>query len=377
MITYANQAVQARITHPALLLGAGVGLIVDVYYFALRSPHSMPEVAAFVVYALLCMAIPWFPRVAGCGMIVWYLLCAILPPLDAGFMLAGICVAFATVFAFMNTPVDLILIGTSMLTLYLTSTVDTAIAMTIMHAVSALAGYTIKRHMDAVRQREQLADARRTVAVMSRDMALATRLHDTVTNDLSYVITVASTRNLDTIDREERRTLDAIIERSQHAFAKTHEVIDVLSGKAREPDPSHTPVSLRRELEAVARVAQDRLRLLGLAGNVTVTGADAPEPIRPDVHEEIMGLVSEVFANLRRHCAPPADYTVIIRVQNDAFTLTALNTMSPKSTATSPTSGKGLLLHQSIIESIGGELTFHADHGSWTLRAQLPFAPPS
>ena len=373
MIARACRMMRVDIMHPVLALGAGIGLFVDTYYLVDQTTHSVSEMFLFVVYALLCAAIPWIPKTAGCGVIVWYLLCAAIPSTDAGSMLAGVCVAFATVFAFMSTPVDLMLLGISVLTLYLTSTADTTIAMVIVQTSSALADYASKRHMDANRQREQLAEARRKVAAMSRDMTLATRLHDTVTNDLSSIITIASTRILDSTDTQDRRTLNAISDRSQHAFAKTHEVIDVLSGKEWD-STAQTVISLKRELELTARKAETQLRRLGLIGNVLVVTSHATTRISRDVYVEITGLMSEVFANLRRHCGPHTDYTVIIDVGERSMTLTAMNTLNAKPAPVSPSSGKGLTLHRTIIEAMGGELTFGADPDTWTLRAAIPLA---
>lgn len=372
MIGHELSVVRARVSHPALVLGAVIGLIVDSYYF-IGGYHYAIDIMVFVVYALLCAAIPWFPRVAGCSVIMWYLLCVIFPQLNAGFMLAGICIAFATVFAFMNTPVDLALIGICALTLYLTSQADAAIATIILQVVSGLAGYTSKRHMDAVRQRVELAEAHRRVAAMSRDMALATRLHDTVTNDLSYVITVASTGLMDAEDAAHRQTLNAVIERSQDAFAKTHEIIDVLSNPEQRQDPQYPTYTLRKELESGAEMEKGRLQRLGLFGSCTVHGVDTSLQIQPDIHEEIIGLASETFANLRRHCTPPSDYIVIMDIQDHTFTLTSMNTMNGSTTPRLQTSGKGLRMHRDIIASIGGKLTFAPDHGTWTLHAEIPF----
>ena len=375
MIKHIFGVICEKIKHPVLLLSVVTAAIVDTYYAFLRGYDATPDIMAFMVYTGLCLAIPIFPRFAGCTVIVWFLLCTILPQLDTGPMLIGVCVAFATVFALLNAPTGLILIGISITELCVSSNVDAAVAMMIVQAMSALLGYISKRHLVFVRQREELIAAKQTVSVLSRDLAIAAHLHDTVTNDLSYVITIAATRGYDAIDEEETRTLDMIIERSQDAFAKTHEVIDQLTvAKPFREAPVFT-ISLKQELESETQKEKIRLNQLGLTGDVIVNGRDSCPVLSSQIHAEITGLVSEIFANLRRHCAPSADYTVIINIRDNTFILTAMNTLNDKTMSVSRTSGKGLRLHQSIITSIGGKLTFYDDHGTWTTHAVIPLSP--
>lgn len=372
MIRRASRSFRKQIDHPVLLLAAVTAVVIDTYYMHIRDSPTPSDLLAFMMYVGLILMIPFFPRLSGCGVIVWYLLCTILPQLDAGSMLVGVCLAFATVFALLDTPIALILIGGSILELYLSSNADTAVAMVIVQTVSALSGYISKRHMDSIRQREELASAQHTVSTLSRDMAIAARLHDTVTNDLSYVITVATTRSLDSVSEEELRTLNAIAERSQDAFAKTHEVIDVLTVRDHRRNPANSTLALQQELKSIANTEETRLSKLGLIGNTTVNDGSFSTTIARQLHQEITGLVYEVYANLRRHCVPPADYTVIMNIQDSTFTLTAMNTLSEKTMPISQTSGKGLRLHQDIIKSIGGELTFQKDHDTWTIHAVIP-----
>lgn len=365
--------VRRRLPHPVLTFGIVAGLAVDSYYYFLHYPSdSNQAVLAFAVYIALCMAVPWFPRAASIAVIVWYLCCAVLPATNAGAMLTGTCVAIAAVFAFMNTAICLALISSCALVLYLTTDTDTMIAIMIFQTFAALTGYTCKRHADSIRQREQLAEAQRTVAALSRDMALAAQLHDTVTNDLSYIITVASTERLDAKSAVHKAILDSVINRSQDAFAKTHEVIDVLSGSKHRDVSAATECRLKAELESIMDAGQRRLRRLGFTGSCIVRGSDGSMHVLPDVHTEIRGLLLEIFANLRRHCNPPTDYTVAVDIQHEVCTFTTMNTVNRTRLPKAQSSGRGLHLHQTIIESIGGKLDFAVDGDIWTLHAVIP-----
>jgi DNA-binding NarL/FixJ family response regulator len=94
-------------------------------------------------------------------------------------------------------------------------------------------------------------------------------------------------------------------------------------------------------------------------------GQDGPVIVTEAVHSEIKGIVTETFANLRRHCAPPTDYSIRVAIGDNSFNLIEMNTLSiHEQLHDQPLlqpSGKGLQLHCHIIESLGGSLAASQD----------------
>ena len=373
-----SSSIRMRIAHPVLVTAVSIALAFDTFFFVFYGHHDPANIAVFVACAFTCAMIPWFPRIAGCSIVVFYMLLIPMPYQVGESMLAGFIVGFAVIFAYMNVGIALALLCASIAMLSLTSSVNVTVTMTATFTTSALAGYASKRQMEMAKEREALAEAKRESDTMLRNMEVASRLHDTVTNDLSYIIMVASTRALSTQDATEQQTLSDIIDRSQDAFAKAHEIIEVLSGVGRKQVASSQAVELRRELEAIANAEQMRLGQLGLTGTTTFSGIDTPVRVEQRNLEEIRGLFTEAFTNLRKHCTPPADYTIIADIHSDALTLTTMNSLNPSthSSVPSPATGRGLVMHREIIESLGGTLKFANDQDTWTLHAEIPYTTP-
>ncbi|MBT1173398.1 hypothetical protein JS528_08570 [Bifidobacterium sp. MA2] len=313
--------------------------------------------------------------------------------------------------------------------------------MILLFAVLMLIGFAIRlafARADADRRDAELARERDHAAQLRRDALLASHLHDGLTNDLSYVTTVAHTELASTSNEHLREVWRNVIAQTDDAFAKAHEVIDILRADGGEDDAEtaaggtgaigggHTPGDDHRDghrfsekLHDAVADGQRLLSTLGYHGSAIVTD-DASKldgvSIPPDTVDETLRLITELFANIRRHCDPSEDYAILIGLEPEprsrphttadrniadgvrtaagiggdtgdaagsghgtpatryhALVITQMNTMDRSADHHTPgESGKGLALHHEALALLGGTLTTSTEDGIWILHATLP-----
>jgi hypothetical protein len=362
---------KSHLSHPLLLLCSGIGVIVDSYYFWIEDKHSLQNIIVFTIYLALCAAIPFWPKTI-CGVtLAWYLISAVSSISEIDAMLVGTWLCLAIAFAFLHISIALCMLCVSVVTLLFITPTNAVIAIVIFQVCASLAGYACKLHISSIEQHRQLELAQNTIHVLTLERMLATRLHDTVTNDLSTIVTVASTRLIDASNESEKRPLEDIIARSQHAFVKAHEIIDILRDENRTDNSEQSLCELKQEITVIFDSEHKRLQDLNLVGTCTIRGYDGPLLVDDAVHAEIEGIVTEAFANLRRHCSPPTDYSIYAEIRRDMFNLVEMNALNMGIQPLQP-SGKGLQLHRHTIESFGGKLVALQDQQTWILRVEIP-----
>lgn len=282
-------------------------------------------------------------------------------------------------------------------TLALELLVATIIGLAIRHSYERTALQRMRTNLELERERS---------AQLRRDTALATRLHDSLTGNLSAVMMLAINEQEQAQDEDRRASWQQVADRMDESLGIAHEVIDILSGaraKAGDDDSGAdgsvaadvdgdatatagddradrpmTASELCRRLDALLSRRRAELDALGIHGQISVTGAATPADsgaeISADAAREALGLVGELYTNIRRHCAAGEDYACEVSIAGGAITVTQMNTQNRSTghTTIAP-SGRGLRLHRATIERLGG--TLHAGpepDGTWLLRAVIP-----
>lgn len=270
----------------------------------------------------------------------------------------------------------------------------------------------IQRRMQVRVQAAQLQVEKQRAQQLERNVRLASQMHDGLTNDLSFIATIAyshilqerslaaseetgqentaislsspsspsslpSSQSSPSLGNSQTVTSSSdwqhVYDEAQDALDKAHFAIDRLRGK---PEPLDEVADARGLLQqAVPRIAnreKAKLDALGFAGTVDVELAGIPDALSAQVRQEVIQLVTEAFANIRRHASVDGTYSVSLLFAPDcqALKIVAMNTLSSQSRGGK--SGRGLQLHQHIIEQLGGSLETSVDDDVWIVRATIP-----
>ncbi|OZG62018.1 hypothetical protein BLEM_1136 [Bifidobacterium lemurum] len=238
---------------------------------------------------------------------------------------------------------------------------------------AVILGYSFSSNATA---NARLAREEAMLGRITREQEIAHMIHDSVANDMS-TIAMLTWRAKGVED--DTQILDAIYERSHHALNRVHEVIDILNGK-RELDPPRPAAEAPALDVAIENLMdeQDRLlHMLGFVGSSHIEG-DLHADVETDdsLRETVMALLEESYANIVRHC-PPVEggdgYGVAVDLDGDVIRITATNPISRKpAVLRGIRHGRGLSLHRTAVESLGGMLATGVQDGVWILNARIP-----
>lgn len=246
-------------------------------------------------------------------------------------------------------------------------------------AAVAAAGLGLAARRARVRKRDDDRTERllRQIELFRHGDQLAIAMHDTLSNDLTFIASVARRHRSDS-DPAMRRDWQAVYQRSQQAFAQTHGIIDFLAGNAgSDGTKGHASTPYERMCSVVGQ-ARDGLAALGYGGEATVEGVVAT--IDPDAECEAESLIREIGTNISRHVTPDAHaYELYVTLTADAVTIRELNDIPSAGHAPRLTdaerSGRGLTMHRARIAQLGGVLRTRADDGMWMTFARIPCQP--
>lgn len=272
---------------------------------------------------------------------------------------------------------------------------DELVVLALNIVVAALAGLVIRFAVQTQEGRAQAAElrlARSEADRLNRDILLAGQMHDNLTNDLTTILTLAYAHTHGP-ENDPSGDWKRVSQSADHALATAHNAIDVLRGHGEnmasfacqsnvfssfDPEISDEDNSdLCGVLEDAARKAAEELNDLGFPGSVNIDRASLPSSVDPAVHDEVVRLVREICANVRRHGSKDGDWSLRISADPEEKTLiiVGMNTVDGNRPVIGR-SGRGLELHARTIARLGGRLTTHLDDGIWTIRAVIPYQKP-
>lgn len=252
-----------------------------------------------------------------------------------------------------------------------------AIGIILTSAVLIGAGLAARRfRMNDVdnNERERLL---RQITLFRRSNQLAIMMHDTLSNDLTFIAMLAR-RHQDDTNPDARRDWWNVFERSQRAFAQTHEIIALLAGDPCAPHGSDgTPYE---RIQVAIDQTSHELAALGYHGETVCDGV--PCAVSPEAEHEALSLIRELGTNIVRHAAPGDDvYSLWVTLNADDIVIRQTNDI-PTSKQVPPLteaerSGRGLAMHRDRITRLGGILRARREDGLWLVFASIPCHPIS
>ena len=192
-----------------------------------------------IPYILLCGALPFRPKTAGLLLIVYWWILVWLPTGSASDLLFSSCLVWGVLSFLLSPWMTLLAQSCNVLLLSLTVLRDTSepravIAVLVMQIAATVAGYALRRHRldDTAReQRLRLRTTQERIAILERNMRLARRLHDDLTNNLASIGMLCEAHLLSCSDPDERLLLTSIRDKTRESVSCAHEVIDILRGQ--------------------------------------------------------------------------------------------------------------------------------------------------
>ena len=220
----------------------------------------------------------------------------------------------------------------------------------------------------------ELLQAKRENEMLKRENILASRTHDTVSSALSSIALFAE-QERDCAERESESSKWATVnETALKALDNLHQVIDMLGTSDTAPSQDISSVnaepiaSLGSPLKHMAEQEDHRLHVLGFPGSTEITGDYAGNG--GEAGEEVVGLLTELYANVGDHAASECRYHITIALEETHVVVEQTNSVANHDHK--PPSGRGLKLHRATIQQLGGDLSYNSDDGQFRLIARIP-----
>ncbi|NMM93413.1 MULTISPECIES: histidine kinase [Bifidobacterium] len=215
----------------------------------------------------------------------------------------------------------------------------------------------------------------------------ARNLHDTISNDLAYLILRidhTETSGMPAGEHEYRRQLRELRDAADRAMTHTHAVIDSLETQPEQhsplepsesqdgtpaPIPSDDPVTVQQaELQSLIDDEETKLESLGFTGDNLL--GEFHHPLSPGMMRLLTGLLTELYANIAKHADPAEWYAVSIGFDTEELHISVSDTTSEHDGKLG--SGSGLNRYRTIIEKAGGSFTIRTEQRHWQLDAAIP-----
>ena len=227
-------------------------------------------------------------------------------------------------------------------------TASAALTASVLLVLLGIALRWRKRVVNQENENEQMESA---LADLRHGNQLAIELHDTLSNDLTYISTIAR-NNLAAPAGIDGGDWQRVLDRSQRAFAEVHGIIDFLT------EQSGMDAGFRDESLPV--------------------GGTGTSVVDPEAAAEALSLMTEIGTNIRRH-APAGDdsYLLFVTLSPEWIEIRETNDIRDDADAQSglsaqERSGRGLAMHRTRVQELGGELTTRSDDGTWMIYVRIP-----
>lgn len=213
----------------------------------------------------------------------------------------------------------------------------------------------------------------------------ARHLHDTISNDLAYMILRIdqASRSDCPADREQyQRQLTDLRAIAETALDHTHQVIRQLE-RTDKPDDRSRIVKTNNDDKTDRKIEQQRERLDGIIqsqrrrlGGLGFQGDDIlgtfDHPLADDILDLLEGLLNELYANIAKHAAPHEWYAVTISFDRRHVIISASDVL--KDEAVRLGLGSGLKRYRTVIESMSGTFDITDDSDNWNANITIPLS---
>ncbi|NMM97490.1 histidine kinase [Bifidobacterium olomucense] len=217
----------------------------------------------------------------------------------------------------------------------------------------------------------------------------ARSLHDTISNDLAYLILRidhAETNGMPNSEHEYRRQLRELRDAADRAMIHTHAVIDSLEEHSEQQSQSSQPSEPRStttlplepavdhaavqqaELQSLIDDEEAKLESLGFTGDNLL--GELRHPLSPGMMRLLTGLLTELYTNIAKHADPSEWYAVSISFDAEEIRISVSDTIAEHDGKLGL--GSGLARYRTIIEKAGGSFTIHTEQRHWQLDATIP-----
>lgn len=319
-------------------------------------------------------------------------------------------------------------------------TASAALTASVLLVLLGIALRWRKRVVNQENENEQMESA---LADLRHGNQLAIELHDTLSNDLTYISTIAR-NNLAAPAGIDGGDWQRVLDRSQRAFAEVHGIIDFLteqsgmdagfrdeslpvggtgtsevataesgqvdsptkeSALARDPvgagscpaianevvdnavpenaggddrtqSTAGMPQSFVTRVKAQITDTEEFLEAQGYRGTAAVNGIAMV--VDPEAAAEALSLMTEIGTNIRRHAPAGADsYLLFVTLSPEWIEIRETNDIRDDADAQNglsaqERSGRGLAIHRTHVQELGGELTTRSDDGTWMIYVRIP-----
>ncbi|NMM92847.1 hypothetical protein [Bifidobacterium oedipodis] len=227
----------------------------------------------------------------------------------------------------------------------------------------------------AINNQKQLLVAEEKERYRSRQLEMLHVLHDSVANDLVYVVTRCRSLNLNNQDN----LLDDICVTLEHCLSELRQRVIIperqhlesqeINDTRIESEVSHNEVY---DIKKCMSVIGGHLSELGFIGEPQCLG-----PLRllsNDVAHVIVNCINELSSNIAKH-GVKGEYILTVVVEDSATIIISSNKCSPESKdalSSSFSSGAGLMLLEQMIHDINGSMSYGKQDGEWVTYITIP-----
>ena len=241
-------------------------------------------------------------------------------------------------------------------------------------AVAWFAGERIRlRHREVTELRERALRAERErererrLAAVEERARIARDLHDAAGHAISVIAVRAGTARLRRDPERSQAALEAIEELARKTAAEIDQIVGTLRERGSDNGSVDAPPGLASLDTLVARHAATGL-------DVRVASEGKPRKLDGAVDRAAYRILQEALTNAARHGGGPAQ--VELAFGEASLHLTVSNP-APGGGAARPNGGHGLVGMRERATLLGGSLEIERAHGSFSVRASLPYWGPS
>lgn len=246
---------------------------------------------------------------------------------------------------------------------------------------AAIIGYAISEH-NRVREMEIIINQRQKEEMqykrLMRDMALASRLHDYVTQGLSSIIIETCNLTDDhTLPEYVSKKVQIIASTSRDTLRRVRRIIDVLDGTSDQFNDElyEDNASVVNIIRLSTESGDAFLHSFDIAGS-SIMHSDCKaimKNVNKEAVNEIIALLNQIYTNILTHAdASMGQYLVTVTINEREVIIYQSN--STFRTMVKNEAGKGLILHAKKIQALQGDIHTSCGDGIWILYARIPFA---
>lgn len=362
--------------------GTVVCLALAATELALYPSFTPAGLAAFPIYVILLLCLPFSPFRASTALCMVGMACLMLPVrVECPTWYWGVWFALGVMSPACGSvvPAAMFSIVESVIAFASNAShgmsVPSAVTMSATFPVAAMVGVYFLEHARAVLLRAQREADLERIEQQGRILDAMRYLHDEVAGDITYAIQL--TRLDDSAgsrDRAEGHSRPGEIERvlSRALRSVRAAALDPQEWHTRgDPLRDGTAEHARHRLFLVLRRHRERLDRLGFRGGTAVVGT--PAVLTAGAVDSITSLSDEILNNIVSHGVPgPYSFSIIIYMDGGVH-IVSLNRAEADG-RTSGDRGLGLRLVRRTARALHGEVAVSFQDGEWTVSV---FIPPS